>query len=334
MSPQQLLESWLADQKLITPEKADPYRQLWDSWLRWLAQVDPGINYLNATPAHVAQFLKTGRSVMSPANYAPVNRRDDPREGAPKKRRFGPKTGQFSPTTQRRYWRTLERIYGWALEKGQIRGQNPLAAADRQQRPASQQTEGSVITDRVWDAIEEWLPKTDHWLDVRDRAIVRLIMDLALTPGEVCALRHDQVIWNAPVRGRLAVRLTPLGRQAQQRDLLASKGTSDALRAWRAQRQALSVRPAAKDLLFLSLRRTPLQRKQLFILISRVINVAHWQVMGETPPKHSPMVLRNTRLVRRLRAGEDPATVAKEAGFRDTRSFRGLLPRLRELPAR
>lgn len=322
MNADALFDDWLASRAgdsrdPLDAQNAESYRYIWKRWRRFLAEHAPGSDkprartYLLATPALVAEFLESGRSLQ---------------------REHGQASDRLSETARRRYWTTLRRLYAHAIAHGLL-GLNPAEGLPAAARPLPEHTEALVIARPVWEVLPAHLPVMPGWLMTRNRAMLALLMELALTPGELLGLRLAQISGATDQPGGLRVQLTGT-RAAQARELVLGASGAALLQAWLDERTRLvaihrrRIAAAHADCVFLSERFGPTSRNSLFKLISQTLLQAHRAAGMTEPAKHSPMVLRNTRLYMRLVAGEDPALIWKEAGMKDAASFRGLMPRL------
>jgi integrase/recombinase XerC len=296
MNAKELFREWLAARGRnrrdpLTPAAALPYEAIWTSWCRWLT--DPTTkprarNYLQAKPEHVVAFIS--------------NR-------------------GLSEVSRRRYWRVLQRVYEYARAQ-QLLSENP-ADVEPAHTPPPENTEGLILNMAVWRKLPAYLPAGLDREQRRDRAILLLFMDLALTPQEVRELRKDRVGPDLYEPDRLRIYIEGRRRgKNQTRDLLASPATTGALLAWAKHRKTIAPKGAAKDLLFVSKRETAMSHRTLFHLASRCITAAS-EGTGFGPPEHhrGPMVLRNTRVVQWLNSGQDPEEVIRLAGLDNLRTL-------------
>ncbi len=316
-SPEQLFAKWLEQRKAhkrdrLSEKAAEPYRRIWLSWNDWLDETPPGQtrprarSYLEAKPEHVVDFLSRG----------------------------------LSDVTRRRYWRVLQRIYNFAKEEPQaLIKQNPTEAITPRDTPAPEDTEGLVLNRTVWVKLPKYLPKGQDRVSIRDRALLLLFMDLALTPQEACRLECDQVQGDLLLKGRLVVHVDGKRGKNQERTLTASAETSAALLAWanerveinrasrsqEAQEVPFAPKGKAANLLFITLRGTPMTRRTLFHLVAAFITRACEGEGAGAPDHHrGPLVLRNSRLVEWLWKGRDPASVVLDAGLESVKGLHRL----------
>lgn len=307
---EELVDGWIAHcsrlpgANQLQPENARPYRLVWLSWCRWLDERAPHpLSWAKATPADVTHFLQ----------HSPV----------PKAQHV---TGFASDITRRRYWRVLQRIYAFAVSQQQLAA-NPVRD-DLPLKPPPERADSQVLPDPVWQALKELDWPVAHWTDLRDKALLGLFVELALTPQEVIGMRIPSEAHRAElgslqsaVTGELVVVLDG-PRAGQERELAVSTRLAGILRAWELQRRQLRPPAGAQDLLFVSMRLGPMTHRNLFHLCAGKLAAAYEAThMGGLPFHIGPLALRNTNLHRQLRAGVAPEEVARFAGLKNARSL-------------
>lgn len=301
----------------LSAKAAKPYRYVWRMWCRWLttpSATSPAraATWMEATPSDVAAFLEMGPSPSSSRKS-----RTDP----------------ISDITRRRYWRVLDALYAHARNRGQVQT-NP-AEQLQTGRPPAEKPEGQVFNALQWAMLREALPSgTSKW-DVRDRAMLQLLMDAALTTGEICALRRRQVGDDFLHPSLLELRLDG-PRKAQQRAIQLGREASIDLRRWLELRRGTAGPSAGGDeLVFVSQKGRHMSPRALFHLVAGTVMRAFTANGIDVPSHIGAQVLRNTRLVMWLNAGMPVAEVVHRAGFKDAKSFRGLRAHVDErvLPA-
>lgn len=306
---EQHFEAWLlhrsrADRDALTPAAAKPYRYIWLSWGRFLSSIPfdgaHGTPWHVATPQQVHRFLREG---VSPASG--------------RKSRTAP----ISDITRRRYWRVLDAIYQHACNNGLI-PRNPVAADGADQPPPQENPQGQIFTPLHWRAIQLAFPASKSRWDARDRAILALLMDAALTTSEVCLLRLHQV---GDHHTKVTLRLDGK-RASQERVLQLGLGASVEMRKWMELRRGMHARAGVpEDLLFLSIHGRAMSPRLIYHLVVGTVTRA-FESHGYDMPNHlGAQVLRNSRLVMWLNEGVPMDEVVRRAGFKDFRSFRGLL---------
>lgn len=310
-------EDWLTSRgqadrasERLSRRAAAPYRYVWGAWVKWLtsarftpdgAPKPPHADvWTAATSAHVAKYLDQGIETSASA-----------RRG---------KSAPVSEITQRRYWRVLQQIYQHAVNKGIIE-RNPVMAGPDVQPPPQEESEGLVLLGRQWQAVALAVPRGSSRWDVRDRAILNLIMDTGLTTGEIAALRLHQVghhLRNVTLKmdGK---------RAAQERTLVLGTGAGIEMRHWVELRRSMKVLPSTDPgLVFVTNRGGPMSGRTLFGLVSSTISKG-LRDGGFALPQHiGPHVLRNSRIVMWINEGMPVDEACRRAGFKDMRSLRGL----------
>ena len=319
MTPLDWFESWLLEraserENPLTPQAAEPYRYIWSSWCQWLlgdvrsGQGEWTERVLAAGPAQAMAFL---HDHVKPATQ-----------------RSGSAT-EISIVTRERYCMVLRGVYGHLQRLGLLT-ENPmlrlyeLAGEDR--------PDAEVLAPELWQrliaqAMEE--PADRSPFALRDRALLWLMLDAALTPAELSALSLGQVEQALTGEGDeesaegaaapLTIRLQG-NRAAQRRELQLGAPAASALRDWLAVRDDTLARGrpdslAVLELVFFTERRKPLSRRVLFHLTSRLITQA-CDSLGLGLPRHlGPLVLRNTAILHWLQGGMAQEEVCRRAGY-------------------
>lgn len=304
-------ERWLEQRSLatrdrLTPAAARPYRYIWGAWQKWIASPRQHLApcpWHQASALHVWSFLQHGISPSSRRQVA---------------------TTEISEITRRRYWRLLDSLYESACAQ-QLIPENP-ARAFEEPRPEPERPEGQVFNAVQMLAVRDALPEPRSRWDIRDRAILLLLMDAALTTGEVCKLQMHQV------RDHLrTVALRLEGRRAaQERALQLEQPASQAMKGWMIQRRALPVSEQNQGLVFVTQRGVPMSPRAVFHLVSTTVHRGFAEHHLDLPHHIGAQVLRNTRLVMWMNSRMDPEEVVRRAGYKDVRSFRGLVRHLNE----
>ncbi|MBI2770489.1 MAG: hypothetical protein HYX47_12760 [Burkholderiales bacterium] len=312
MGEEEIFQQWLKSclsasrDPIRKPEQAKPYEWIWLSWCRWLATPSPGADqrraasWRDATYGQVMSFVGSG-----------------PSPAAKRKKKI-------SEVTTRRYWRVLQRIYAFAVLRGQLAANPADIPEDLTEHPLkSERSAGVALTPRMWEQLQQILPAGDHWMDVRDRAVMRLFMELALTPDEVANL-------HAPHRDLLDpsnVVIDVVGskdRPWQSRSLHPSPELLRDLCLWHEHRGRLTPGQAVGAHWFLTARLTPMSRHSLFDIVApRVAKAAERSGMA-LPPHLGPMVLRNTRILQWLLQGRPLDQVLAESGLKEAKNLERL----------
>ena len=313
MNPSELFEDWLNERENdyydpLSREAALPYAFIWKKWINWLcsdspsrAQLGRPPHYLKASQEDALAFLNYGPSPASKRNSATSPRR-------------------ISPVTRLRYGEVLTRVYAHAVMRGLIT-EHPFTAELLGRRPTERERGGQVLPPGVFEAMRDALPAELSPLAIRDRAIVLLLLECGLTSGELRTLEIGQVRKNKLEAGQYLIRVDG-PRQAQRREVSTTGQAGPALQQWLACRGDVGK---TSTLLFRSTKLGTLSRNGLFTLVYRQV-LAACNAVGVPCSGHvGPGVIRNTVIVRRLRAGLDPAQICKDLGIKDTKTLlRGL----------
>lgn len=312
---EEIFESWLngrsnASRDALSEAAAAPYRYVWLSWCRWLdehAVGDPvhgaGKRYLEARPEDVHRFLAHGPT--------------------PSSKRVS-RTTPISEVTRRRYWGILNAVYKHAKDLETIPS-NPADDVGEHDRPPPEKSEGLVLTRLHFEAVYKVLPTGPSPWDLRDRAVLLLLLEAALTPGEVTGLKLDNIGESRDHPGHLELEITGT-RRPQNRDITLSKLATAALAQWLEARKSTG---SQLDDVFITQRQEPMAGRVLFHLVAKAIT-ASAELSGMPVPGHvGAQVLRNTCIVQWLNSGMEEGQVVMLAGFKDAKSFRGLRRHIR-----
>lgn len=294
----------------LTHAAAKPYRYIWKAWVTWLTspralangETAPALaaDWTQAKPAHVMQYLDNGV------------------EAAASSRR-----GKFAPiseVTRRRYWRVLQMIYAHAVNQ-HIIAINPVMAADNVTPPRQEDSEGMVLLGAQWQAVGLAITRGESRWEQRDRAILRVLMDVGLTTSELAGIRLHQVGYHLT-----KVTIDIVGsRGAQTRTVELGVAASLELRKWIEIRLRTPPLPSTDPgLVFITNRGRPMSSRMFFEQVSNTV-IRGLRDGGFPLPQHiGPQVLRNSCIVMWLNAGVPVEEVCRRAGFKDFRSLRGL----------
>ena len=313
-TPLDWFESWLdyrsSSANRLSPEAAEPYRYIWSAWCKWLLcqlenkDQDWATSVLAASPGQAMDFLA---GQVKPATQ---------RAGSPT---------EISIVTRERYCMVLREIYAHLERQGLI-ARNPmqrLYALAGDDRP-----DAEIVPEQVLVWLREKCSRfaNSSSFETRDRALMLLMLDLALTPGELAALRMSQLSEDAQTPGYwLSIEG---GRAAQRRQLRADGQVASALAAWLQLRShalaGASHTVEAEDLVFFTERRRPLSRRVLFHLTSGEITAA-CNALDLPLPRHlGPLVLRNTAILGWIRQGMPAEEVCRRAGYQGSVSLEHL----------
>ena len=313
MNPTELFEDWLTERENdyydpLSREAALPYAFIWKKWIDWLGSASPSRaqlgrppHYLKASQEDALAFLTYGPSPASKRNSSTSTRR-------------------ISPVTRLRYGEVLTRVYAHALMRGLVT-EHPFTAELLGRRPTERERGGQVLPPGVFEAMRDAMPAELSPLSVRDRAIVLLLLECGLTSGELRTLEVAHIRRNKLEAGQYLLRVDG-PRQAQRREVSTTGQAGPALQQWLAYRDDLGK---TSTHLFRSTKLGTLAKIALFSLVYRQV-LAACNAVGVPCPGHvGPGVIRNTVIVRRLRAGLDPTQICKDLGIKDTKTLlRGL----------
>jgi site-specific recombinase XerC len=286
----------------LSPTSESKYGAIWSAWGQFLAGKD--LLWQDATPALLEEFI---------AAIAPRNRR----------------LPQSSNVSHNRYWRAIQAVYEHSEFALLCRGseyRNPLRGARTPESARSDAAASCVLTPQQWDALRLVAPVARDWTALRDRAMLSLVLDTALTVAELRALSiHDLVgSQGAPVNGdqpeQQVSKIKVAGsREAQARELTLSPSTTATLGQWLRARAALGpVEPGV----FLS--RKGLKRPSAMAIwhnLGTLIQQALHLASGPQALHWGPNVLRNAVIMRWLTSGAHPMKVAERAGLSSVRKL-------------
>ncbi len=317
MDALQLFDHWVAHEAAkprdpLKPESTHAYATVWNAWCRFLAgktlQTPEGertMTWADASAVEVRQFLQV-------------------RDGQHAAHNPG---RQLSEVTRRRYWRLLERIYAYAGHQGLV-ARNPTIDLVEVDTPAVTPQLGHMLPSALWQRLPEHFPQGDSLYEVRDRAILQLLYDLALAPEEIRAMRPEHLLrdTSAPL-GTVA---TPMAlqiegkRKAQTRKIYLPSPSRRALQAWLSLR-SLHGPSAAAPWLFCSNRGAQLSTVTLFNCVSNVVVLASasstLEQQGWQPKRVGPQVIRNTAIVYWLNHGTPVHEVVQRVGLKNAKGL-------------
>lgn len=328
-----VFDGWAAERQAmkgrarLSAASAAQYRMIWSAWLRYLASVPaaPG----DATPAHVQQFLSRIESAGVEPGPALAHR-----AGAAIARRRA-----VSSVTHARYLRLLEKVYRWAVAQDLVQT-NPVRLEPGQARPSERST-GLALHEAQWLRVAA---TASAWPELRERAMLMLLVHVGLTAGELVALnlqsvRHPRLTFSpsgaqlAPAGStrEVAVALHVSGaRDSQERELDLPEAVGEAVLAYLAVRLNKQGLTLAGSPLFLSQKsgqshgapadRGRLRRQSVFVLVKGLVATA----LGEFHYHNGPAVLRNSAIARWLRGGMDEQAVLHLAGLKSPQALRRL----------
>jgi len=188
-------------------------------------------------------------------------------------------------------------------------------------RPTERERGGQVLPPGVFEALQQIPSSAPSPVDARDSAIVHLLLECGLTSGELRSLEVTHIRKNKHEPGQFLLKLDG-PRRAQRREVSTAGLAGPALQHWLECRDAVG-KPSA--LVFRSTHLDNLAKQTLFALVYHQVEAACVSVGVPCPGHVGPGVIRNTVIVRRLRAGVDPAEICKALGIQDAKTLlRGL----------
>lgn len=306
------------DRQAICPEASKSYLYIWQRWLKFLSPQDQP-HLFEQAPWHTASAIDLKRFLVSGLQ-----------------RTLG---ATASPTSQRRYYTTLSRIYAYAHMQQWCCG-NPavdLAIADV---PPTETPQGAILTPAQLNACLDCLPAPrGSPLEARDRAIFLLMLTCGITPQEVRQLCVMD-LQRSTINGHIThIHIVPTRSEHQMRTLLVNTTTSQALLYWLSKRSTFPcLQQAIEDLrtegstytrqdrhpcttLFISKKQLLLTMGTLRHITEQFLRRACQQCGQEPPARLGPQTIRNTVLVHWLSQGLDPAVVATMAGLKNPKGL-------------
>ena len=305
----------------LSPRSLASYHSLWAGWIEYLLSHGP-LAWNEAKSSDVRAYLEA------------LNPRAQARGLV-----------RVSTVTQRRYYRVLKKIYAFAQAQDWL-ADNPVDAGASVS--PTEQMDSLVFHALDWDALLQAVPQPidpppqdQPWLEVRDQAILRLMMQSALTVAELAGLdigdvHHPRLgsargvaeLWPAEEASSSdegpSVTLDLSGaRKAQDRRITLPQEASEAVLAWLTVRSALPLPQDAGTPLFVSRKKAGrLTPRALFHLANRHVNAVLGPRYPHTVLAHAgPMTLRNSCIVRWLDAGLPDDDILARAGLREAQAL-------------
>lgn len=315
MQPEDLFEQWHQDCRARAHAQAKPegpdakgddfeaYRYIWQSWIKYLQTLKRAdgryVRWDEADGAAVVNFLNKG-GIESRKHEAKV-----------------------SDITKRRYWRVLDRIYTFAMEKcfAQV---NPASQVMRSEIPKQENHKGHVLTPKVWDAAMGALKQEPGAgrgeVATRNRALLLVLFTMGLMPIEVRSLN----VANYASTGEGAWLKIEGHTDNAKRQLEIPQFVRAALDAW-LQVRAASPKYCASQALF-SAQSGKAMTDETLLQIVRGHLLDACTAAGEPPPQRlGPQIIRNTRIVKWLMDGVPRPVVVLRAGLKDEHGLTHLI---------
>lgn len=303
--------------KSLNPRSIQNYRSTWMNWVEWLP---PDTPWEKATSRHVTDYLQqltaSARARMKAVNLPPR---------------------PASPVTRHRYWRVLRDIYSYAVilkecpenpcdEASEV-PRNEVMASMVLQPWALKQMQGAILQEHAKRPFSTWQ-------QLRDDALLLLLLETGAKTGELISMRADQM-WRVH-SGRLSEQWGIKfdgERDPQKRHFtIAEPQVCAVLAKWWQARQEL---PGTPPSLFFGAKskgegsarlRTPLTPKSVFLLVANMVST-------HLPPNafHGPLshvgaeTIRNSVLHRWLLEKVPPEVVRNRAGVAELRAVERLI---------
>lgn len=293
--------SWSRQQvntvQAMDEESVKVYRSMWASWLRYLAGPQVERTWYSARPSDVDGFLETL-----------ARRRGD--------------TQQASHVSRRRYWSVLSRIYEHARKRAWCRS-NPTHKA--REVPRSEECLAVVLPPAYLDRLRALAGECvadQPWLATRDRAMLAVLLDGALTTSELVALGVHQVLAYTPME--IKVLRIDGDRPAQRRDVPLEPGSSTLLQVWLDQRAQLMGERARGGPVFISRKGwAPVTPKTIHHVLQGFVSQLERE-FGTTIEHRGANLVRSSVIAHWLNLGMSVSDVLARAGLEDTPALRRL----------
>lgn len=295
-SAPEVFESW-ARQASVGEESVRVYRSMWATWLRYLARPEVDTAWHKARPADIDGVLET----------------------LPR-RRGGPHLA--SHVSRRRYWAVLSRIYEHAKSSGWCRS-NPTHRA--REVPRTEESAAVVLPPAYLErlrAMAEAEAEGGAWMALRDRAMLAVLLDGALTTSELVALNVQQVLGYAPM-GIKVLRIDG-DRPAQRRDVPLESWSSAVLQAWLAERSQLMGTLAGAGALFVSRKGWAALRPHTVHQVLQGFVMQLEREFGTTIEHRGANLVRSSVVARWLNLGMRESDVLARAGLENGAALRRL----------
>lgn len=291
-----VFESW-ARQESVGEEAVRVYRSMWATWLRYLARPEVDTPWYKARSADIDGVLET----------------------LPR-RRGGPHLA--SHVSRRRYWAVLSRIYEHAKSSGWCRS-NPTHTAS--EVPRTEECAAVVLPPAYLERLRAMAvatPEDGAWIALRDRAMLAVLLDGALTTGELVALGVQQVLAYAPM-GIKVLRIDG-DRPAQRRDVPLEGWSSAVLQSWLAERSKLMGALAGGGALFVSRKGWAPLRPHTVHQVLQGFVIELEREFGTTIEHRGANLVRSSVVARWLNLGMRESDVLARAGLENGAALRRL----------
>jgi integrase/recombinase XerD len=217
---------------------------------------------------------------------------------------------RISVAQRARYLALLEMVQDHLMKLG-ILDRNLARAIAKREVPVVRPAPTALSTSddhRLRQVLARW--PSEEWKDVRDRALLTLLLECGVKVNEVLQLRLEDVQLES-VAAHISVRSS----SGDRRDVVLPVAAIDALGCWLEARRSLA--PGSFSL-FVPARRgnANLSAAQVYRLVAYALQQA-----GLDAKHVGPQTLRNTFATRSLNAGASPQEVSLALGYRDPASL-------------
>lgn len=293
------------DQRFYSERSKVQHKAMWNTFVTYLESIN--VSALDAGAVHVARFLDSLK--------------------AKKRSESTTSTSEAKVGTKVRYAKFLRDVYNHLRNIEARFAENPCPAIVRQFAQQPERVPTSLWIQHHQKFVDKVLAKeTRTWLDVRDQAILVLIVGSGLYLGELLSLRVDALRLDGPDphivvdgHGRVPPRLAPI--------LPFAIGP---LKRWLELRASLNVND---ELVFFSRKRTARTNFQMSgATIYKKVRAVLDDATGEQVRSHGgkgPQVLRNAFLLRQIEKKKPIKDIQEWAGHvleKSTRRFERLIP--------
>jgi site-specific recombinase XerD len=284
-------EHWLARRAVTAHALRESSRRVYAGmWERYVKAIPARYTVLTAEPQHVEDYI----AARVPA------------------------TGEMrSPMSQWRILAFLAEVYQLARE-AKLCDENPAQALITQgrKRPDGERAPPALQpwdTDRVRRKLAE-IPETGNWQDLRDLALLNVVIGSGLKVVEVRLLRCPEIEWGKDPKHPQAIFRLPGHGMRKGHDVPASPQAAQSLRTWVNRRATLGF---AQDYVFPgAVDGKPISQSQTHRIVS-----AFLKGLGIGEGTGGLQLLRNTFATSQLQRGKPAEAVSEWMGFADPGSI-------------
>lgn len=309
--------------KGLKEQSIQHYRSTWMNWIAWLPA---GTTWMTASPQDVSKYL--GQLTAS---------------ARARQRAHNQTVRAASPVTRRRYWRVLRDIYSHAVIREEIPA-NPCT--DVTDMPNSEIMRSMILQPNTIEIIRKGILKENQerkdstWQELRDDALMLLLLETGAKTSELIALRTDQ-IWEVEQGGvkQHAVNLDGERKPQRRHFIIEDAKVNRVLAKWIYERRDVPFVPhslffGAKSTEINGLKqRSPLSKKTIFFIVSNVVAKYQGKAGLSGPLSHvGAETIRNSVLHSWLLQGASAEEVKELAGVKELRAIARLDPKQHTKP--